>query len=194
MIPIDEKSIDHWLEDFRAFNYDFKKFCFMQMRAFSVHAEFASGALENIHAAWKRDCEDWLENETHPSTSSLSHIKIAALLLANLNKPFLLDMYDYEYKDAEPVELAISEEKAAAARADLVDGREAVLALDFCLAVVDWFESNRVDRKSAYHISLTEDMRHDLLVYLLGEPVDKKAVYLILKALFTRANGGGAAN
>lgn len=194
MIPIDANSLDRWIEDFDAFNYDFKKFCFLHMRAFSVHADFAPGALEAIHATWKRDCEDWLENEAHPSTSNLSHIKIAGLLLASLRTAFLLDMYDYEYKDAERVMLAISGDRAAAARADLVDGREAVLALDFCLAVVDWFEANRVDRKSEYVVTLTEDMRHDLLVYLLGEQVDKKALYLILKALFTRANGGGSAN
>ncbi|MEK9281170.1 hypothetical protein MTR72_16360 [Bradyrhizobium sp. ISRA442] len=42
-----------------------------------------------------------------------------------------------------------------AARADLIAAREVVLAFDFCLAVICWYEENRVDGKKLFVLRLT---------------------------------------
>lgn len=194
MIPFDKNTLELWLGSCDEFNYAFRRFCFFQFRAFSVTAEFVPNVINEAHRQWQEDCDTWLAHEAHPTTKSLSHLKIASLLLANLNTPFLGNMSEHEYNEESKVTVNLSPEQFRQARADLIDARESVLALDFCLAVIHWFEINRIDRKTPFHPTLTADMRHDLLSYLVTGKVDRKALYLILKALFNRANGGGAAN
>jgi hypothetical protein len=84
-------------------------------------------------------------------------------------------------------------EQKAKARLDLVDAREALLALDFVLLVINWFEHNRTDRSEPYRQPLTEDMRHDMLSYLINDETSPKSLYLILKAMHLR-HGSGSAN
>ncbi len=71
-----------------------------------------------------------------------------------------------------------------AARDDLVATRDVVLAFDFFLAVLCWYEENRIDRKELFVLRLTPELRHDILPYLVARQTDPKAVYLILESLF----------
>ncbi|MBZ9980380.1 hypothetical protein LB521_04365 [Mesorhizobium sp. BR-1-1-8] len=195
MIPFDEKSLDEWLADYDSFNYSFREFCYANFKVHGVEAEFIPNVTKQIHAQWATDHQQWLAEETTENTTRLSHVKICALLLYNLNaEPFLGNLYDHEYNEEIPYIFKGSEKLKAAARSDLIDGREASLALDFCLLIVDWFERNRIDRAIPYRQPITSDMRHDLMNYLLIGAVDRKALYLILKAMYLRPNKGGAAN
>jgi hypothetical protein len=76
--------------------------------------------------------------------------------------------------------------KTGEARKDLIAAREVVLALDFCLAVISWYESNRIDRSEVFVFRLTPELRHDILSYLVSRQTDPKAIYLFLEALFVR--------
>jgi len=194
MIPFDKDTLETWQADYRSFNRDFRLFCFMQFRAFSVSAEFVPNAMMQIHEQWCSDCTSWLQSEVHPSTEKLSHLKMAALLLFNLNRGnFLGNFFDHDYAEEPKVTWRGTAEQHKKARADLIDARESVLSFDFCMIIIDWFERNRQDRVSSYQQPLTEDMRHDMLVYLISQKVDEKALYLILKALFL-SHGNAAAN
>ncbi|MDX8527981.1 hypothetical protein RFM41_30330 [Mesorhizobium sp. VK25A] len=195
MIPFDEKKLDEWLADYESFNYAFREFCYANFKVHGLEAHFIPNVTKQIHAQWVADNQQWLSEETSEKTTRLSHVKICALLLFNLNsEPFLGNFFDHEYNEDVPYDFKGSDEQKATARQDLIDGRESILALDFCLLIINWFERNRTDRAIPYRQPMTADMRHDLLNYLLGGAVDRKGLYLILKAMYLRPNRGGAAN
>ncbi|RZM99100.1 hypothetical protein CWO91_36435 [Bradyrhizobium genosp. SA-3] len=57
-------------------------------------------------------------------------------------------------------------------------------SLYFCLAVICWYEENRIDRKELFVLRLS----HDILSYLVSRQTDPKAVYLIIESLFIRTS------
>lgn len=195
MDDFNEKTFKLWQDDFSEFNRGFRLYCFQQFRVYSIHVDFVPGAMEQIHRRWIERCAAWLSKETHPSTQTLSHIKRAALLLYALTSiQFLGNFHEHQYDETPKFTFRGTKEQFENSRRDLIDGREAVLALDFILNVIHYFESNRVDREEEFSERLTEDMRHDILSYLIAGEPQEKALYLILKALYLRHTREGAAN
>ncbi len=195
MIPFDENKLDEWLHDYESFNYAFRRFCFAHFRVHSVHADFVPNVTRQIHQQWVDDHADWLEKETSEETTTLSHVKICALLLHGLvSESFLGNMYDHLYDEIDKYEFRGTEDDQKKAKNDLVDGREIVLALDFVILIIDWYERNREDKSAAYSQRMTPDMRHDLISYLLSGDLNRKSLYLILKALYLRPADAGATN
>lgn len=195
MIHIDRDTLDTWLNDYESFNYAFREFCNAHFRIHNLHAEFIPNVTRQIHKQWCEDHALWLAQEAHENTKYLSHVKICALLLANLiAEPFLGNFFDHDYNEEPIYHFRGTSDQKDKAKRDLVDGREVSLSLDFVIIIVDWHERYRVDRNSPFVQPLTEDMRHDLMNLLIGGVVDKKSLYLILKALYLRPNGGGKAN
>lgn len=195
MIEFNAEIFDGWQNDFEEFNYDFRKYCILQFRAFGVTSQFVPSVLNQIHSQWNVECSRWLEDETGPETDKLSYLKRASLLLHSLvSIQFLGNMAEHDYDEIEKVKFRGSSEQYQSARSDLVDAREAILALDFVLNIIHYFESNRVDRRTDFMNPLTEDMRHDLIGYLLSGTVDAKEIYLMMKGLYNRPSLGGAAN
>ncbi|SUB02940.1 Uncharacterised protein [Pannonibacter phragmitetus] len=195
MIQISDKTLDIWMADFDSFNYEFRRFCLTQFRIHGIEVNFVPNVLKQIHDQWIADHQSWLENETDDQTKQLSHVKICALLLANLvSEPFLGNFYPHTYTDAPDHRFNGNAKQKEKAKRDLIDGREISLSLDFVILVIDWHERYRTDREQEYKQPLTEDMRHDLINYLIGNSSEKKAIYLILKALYLRPNGNGKSN
>src|SRR5258708_5270754 len=60
------------------------------------------------------------------------------------------------------------------------------LALQFVTVVINWFEKARTDRIQAFEFRMTIDLSHDIVVYLSSDRKEPTAIYLILKALYTR--------
>jgi len=194
MIEFNENKLDEWLGDFEAFNYDFRRYCFACMRVYGIKSDFIPNALKQIHEQWVDAHNDWLNYETHESTTKLSHVKICALLLHSLcAEPFLGNMYDHVYEEEEKYTFSGPAELFEKARKDFIDGREAIISLDLCTLIINWFERNRTDRSTPYSQRMTEDMRHDILSYIVTDSCDKKAIYLMLKALYLRPPGAGSA-
>lgn len=188
---MNNKTIDEWLRDYEAFNYAFRHYCFQQFQAFGVKADFVPDALKGIHRQWAEDCQEWQASQVEAS-EKLSYLKIIALLLHNLcHVPFLGTLSDHEYSKKD-FTYAGPRSEFVENRRDLIDGREIILAFDYCFLVLDWIERNRTDKVGDYVVRLTSDMRHDFLSYLLSGDRERKAIYLILKALFLR--DGGATN
>ncbi|MFC3207209.1 hypothetical protein [Aquamicrobium soli] len=193
MIRIDERKLDEWLNSYEEFNYAFRAFCFAHFRVHNVHADFVPNVIRQVHEQWVSDNNQWLTEEADEATTTLSHVKILSLLLYNLSsESFLGNLYNHDYDEEEKYTFKGTDQQKYEARRDLIDGRESVLAMDFCIMIIDWFERNRIDRFEPYRQRLTKDMRHDLLNYLLSGACERKALYLILKALYLRSGGGHA--
>lgn len=195
MIPFDKNTLDLWLSDYDEFNDSFRSFCNAHMRVHAVHADYVPNVTRQIHAQWVADHKFWIENEMDAPTVALSHVKICALLLASLvSEAFLGNLHSYEYNEEEKYEFRGTPAEKEQAKKDLLDGREASLGLDFVILIIHWYEKNRTDRASPFIQPLTVDMRHDLLNYVLSEELEKRGLYLILKALYLRPPGNGAVN
>lgn len=190
---LDPKVLDRWLQEYSEFNHDFRLYCFEVFRAFDVHCDFVPNVMKQIHTQWVADCETWLKDESHHTTEELSHIKIVSLLLFNLSKEnFLGNMYEYNYKDENGYRFQGTDDEKSEAKNDLVDCRECLLAMDFCFIVASFYEMNRKDRDEPFSNRMTIDMRHDLIGYLIDGNVDRKSLYLIVKALYLRKGNGSA--
>ncbi|GAB2206050.1 hypothetical protein ROS1_28660 [Roseibium sp. ROS1] len=195
MIDFNKNKLDEWLDNFEEFNYDFRRFCFVCMKVYGVYGDFIPNTLKQIHEQWVESHQDWLDNEIHESTTELSHLKICALLLYALcSEPFFGNLYEHEYHEDIDYSFNGPEELFEKAKQDLIDGREAIVALDFCTLIINWFEANRIDKSSPYTQRMTEDMRHDILSYLVADAFDRKSIYLILKALYLRPSDEGPSN
>lgn len=195
MFEFSAEIFEKWQDDCDAFNYDFRRYCILQFRAFSVDAVFVPNVIEQIHSQWNSECARWLEDETGPETKKLSYLKRASLLLHSLiSIQFIGNMTDHEYKEDPKVQFRGDQATYDLARRDLIDARETILALDFVLNIIHYFESNRIDRETKFQNPLTVDMRHDLIGHLLSDKVDAKSIYLVLKGLYNRHSSGGPAN
>lgn len=187
MFLMHKDKIDEWLNDYEAFNHDFRSFCGMHFRVHEIHSEFIPEVLKQIHAQWKKDHDSWLEDEMGDGTIALSQTKICALLLYNLvSEAFLGNVFPHEYQEENKYTFRGTDEQKEQAKADLLDAREASLALDFIILTINWIEQNRIDRATEFRQPLTPGMRHDLLSFLLHGRRDRKAIYLILEALYLR--------
>ncbi|RXH33198.1 hypothetical protein XH94_30415 [Bradyrhizobium zhanjiangense] len=49
--------------------------------------------------------------------------------------------------------------------------------LIFCLAVICWYEENRIDGKELFVLRLTPELRHDILSYLVSRPIRKRSTH-----------------
>lgn len=133
------------------------------------------------------DCEVWRTQHFPNETDALSHTKVVALLLHNLAlAPYISRLAEHEYQNDLDYRFSGTSNQYVEARKDLIAAREVILALDFCLAVIACYESNRIDRKETFVFRLTPELRHDILSYLVSRQTDPKAIYLFLEALFIR--------
>ncbi|RWY85199.1 hypothetical protein EHI44_16940 [Rhizobium leguminosarum] len=195
MFDFTAETFEAWQADYDDFNYAFRKYCFLQFRAYGVHAEFVPNVTRQIHSMWVDSCQRWLTEETDPHTHKLSYLKRASLLLhALVSIQFLGHVEEHDYDEDAKVIFRGPPELYESSRQDLIDARDVVLALDFVLNIIHYFEENRVDRAEQFRPRLTVDMRHDLIGYLLSGSAGEKALYLILKALYLRHSSGGSAN
>ncbi|UQR61632.1 hypothetical protein LRP30_33140 [Bradyrhizobium sp. C-145] len=189
MISFEPDTLYDWLSDYDSFAYAFKRYCFQITRALSLAIDFDSNTLKLVHEKWSADCEIWRTQHFPQDTEALSHAKVGALLLYNLAlNPYISTVRLHDFNEELQYRFTGNAAQLEAARADLIAAREVVLAFDFCLAVICWYEENRVDRKELFVLRLTPELRHDILSYLVSRQTDPKAIYLILECLFIRSS------
>ena len=187
MIWFEPDTLYDWLQDGEGFCYSFKRYCVTIAQAFGLEITFDSNTLKLAHEKWAAECEVWRTQHFPNETDALSHTKVVALLLHYLAPaPYISRVADHEYSSDLQYQFCGTEPQFIEAREDIVAAREVVLALDFCIAVISWYESNRIDRKEEFNLRLTPELRHDILSYLVARQTDPKAVYLFLEALFIR--------
>lgn len=187
MIRFEPDTLYDWLADYESFSYSFKRYCFALGQAFGLDIRFDSNTLKLAHENWVADCEVWRTQHFPNETDALSHTKLCALLLHALSTvPYIASVAEHDYNEDLEYRFTGSAKQFGEAKADLVAAREVVLALDFCLSVISWYEQNRIDRKEQFSFRLTPDLRHDIISYLVARQTEPKAIYLILEALYVR--------
>lgn len=187
MISFERDTLYDWLSDYDGFSYVFKKYCVYISQAFAVDIRFDSNTLKLAHEKWAEECEIWRTQHFPDEAEALSEIKVASLLLLHLaTAPYVATLVPHTYTSDLHYVFAGSKEQYEEARADLIAAREVILALDFCLSIVCYYEENRIDRVEDFVMRMTPELRHDIISYLVSRQADSKALYLILNALFVR--------
>ncbi|WP_127088730.1 hypothetical protein [Aquabacter cavernae] len=193
LIVLTEECLDNWISDFSAFRGDFLRACTITSQAIGYSFKFNQSHLEIAHENWKAGVDRWEATYVMKDSNGLSHLKIMALLLVNLASiEWLEELYEFDAESVRDFEFSGSKNDLEETRKDLAAGRGTFLAFEFCIMVLNWFENARIDRVSNFEFRLTEDLRHDILVYLLSERRDDMAVFLMLKALYVRISKSSA--
>jgi hypothetical protein len=187
MVLLNEHTVDEWLKDRDAFCLAFMEYSFAWHHAVGADLELLRAKLEEAHARWATIVQEWKTNRFRQEAASLSYTKVFGILLWVLSEtPFVGAMADYEPFRQPAPEFAGTDEDRAYLRNDLLGAPEVVTAFQFVVAVLNFYESKRIDRKTGFVLRITEGARHDFLVMLHAREVSPLAVYMTLEAFYSR--------
>jgi hypothetical protein len=188
MLEIDEQTIDYYLADFDGFKYDLKRWVYLHCKAFGLYPDIDDKKLRISFDSWLAEIEVWESCLISNGTERLSHIKIFAIMAWALSRMDWVRCFNPFDMSSERLEYcyAGSPDTFDEVRADIVNGKEQYLAFEFAHAVICSYEQHRLDRVAPFVSRLTDDLRHDIIVYLKSDAVQSVAFYLIMKALFAR--------
>jgi hypothetical protein len=178
--------VDKWFEDEASFTYDFLRaqHFIAQSVGYNIHPN--SEALKQAHSSWRKCCAEWRNGWMADANKPLSLMKVLAILLHELCRTkWIRTLEEFDEENA-PLPFAGTEEEKEEVRRDIAAGREAYLALQFVTVIINWFEKGRTDRIQEFEFRMTLDLSHDITVYLASNQREPVAIYLILKALYTR--------
>lgn len=188
-MSLSEQCLDDWLADKGAFRLALLEFSWPLSKVLGYSFEFDQAAIETAHLNWHARCQLWQQERVSQTSTKLSHIKIMSLLLFSLaSVKWIRRVHEFDNsgdgRDAPSYNGTDAEREEA--RKDFNAARGTYLAFQFVIGVINWFEKYRKDRQQPFEFRLTTDLEHDLMVYLLSETRDELALYLMLKALYTR--------
>lgn len=69
---------------------------------------------------------------------------------------------------------------------DVLGNPEIVTALEFCLFVLNFYERQRIDRKSKFVFRMTESSRHDLIAAISRNEMSAEAIFIAFENLYAR--------
>lgn len=144
------------------------------------------------HRNWVARCEFW-QPERVKNGQPLSEMKKLALLLFQLaSVDWVGEIVETTTEPSEVSRYRGNIPLWEAIRKGICSGPEAYFGLQFVVQVINRIERARQDRVEVFRFRLTPDLQHDILVYLHSDAKDDLALFLILKALYSRH--GGRAN
>jgi hypothetical protein len=194
MLRLKQDCLDVWVADFDRFAHDFLYYsgCYAKALGYSFDPDFES--LKIAHKSWQASCEKWEKQLVMPDSKGLSHIKMMAILLTDLAcLEWMRDLAEFDGDERNGFVFSGTAEERAEIRRDINGGGGTYLALEFAIAVINYFEQNRTDRVGPFVFRATPDVIHDIFVYLNSPVRDAMSTFLILNALYTRpGNGNGA--
>jgi hypothetical protein len=188
MINLDNGTVERWLGSAEEFSYDFIRYLHLYMHAIGVHADFVRAEVEDAHREWATICNHWQTHLFEQDVESLSYTKIFSVLLFCLSKRTFIEnlsTYVNAGRRSDPVFNGTDIEQQEA-RDDFLGAPEAIASFDFCINIMNFYEERRIDREDPFQPKLTEAMRHDMIYFLGSPPADALAVYMALKAIYTR--------
>jgi hypothetical protein len=187
MVILRKNTVETWLRDSGDFSYDFMHYSFEWHHAIGVNLELSRPEIIEVHSKWVETVTEWQTQKFRSETESLSYTKIFAILLwALCQRPYVNEMTQFNsHRQDTPTFNGTPEQKAEMV-SDLLGAPEAVTAFQFCIAVLNHYEAQRIDRKTAFEFRMTEQGRHDLLVMLTSKEVSPIAVYLALEGIYSR--------
>lgn len=182
MLKLGRNSIHIWQAEFGGFEQALKAFADAKLNSFNAAYSFDTKRLEMIHQQWRLDCDDLLKTGFSKSVEELSDVKMMALLVAVMASYRFIRVFEGNKTDDTPEK----EEE----RKDFLKNCELVLAFDFALSVVDWFEENGPRNKNGEHptgFNIPLSVRNDLFRTIESNKEDRKTVVCaIFSALYRR--------
>lgn len=181
-----KNKLDQWLESFDDFRVEFLRFAHLVCGVCGYTYKFDQEALKIAHASWRSNCEVWEKTYVMPDSKGLSHLKILSLLLWDLSRvEWMTALFNanLQFRELEFGGTTVEREEV---RHDINAGRGTYIAFQFVIKTLNAFETGRTDRVQEFEFRLTNDLMHDIMVYLLSERRDDMAIFLILKALYVR--------
>lgn len=187
MVRLSKGTVEQWLANCEEFSHCFMEYTFTWHHAVGADLDLLAEHIKEAHAEWTSVVAEWRTQRFRQETEGLSYTKIFAILLYALSKQrYVGEMREYEpFRQPRP-EFNGTEEERRCYLDDLLGAPEAVSAFQFCVSVLNFYESNRLDRKTPFEFRLTESGRHDLLVLLTGADATATAVYMALEGLYSR--------
>lgn len=193
-LGLSRSIFDRWGE-LRHFAADLHECCEILTTRSGLKFAVSSELLRATHTKWQQDCNLWLDHLLPETTSELSHLKKAAILLACLcefvpitvsgegygdEKPPLRSLQDAEARPRLPTRLPRSQVQK------FKDGGCHYVSWLILYHVCEFFEKYRADRLDPYEPRITEDFETDVVSGLLSGQVSAQSLHLIFKALFLR--------
>ncbi len=187
MTKLTANTVDQWLADSEVFSLAFMQYSFTWHHPVGVDITLHREEIQKAHAAWVSKVQEWQASYFRQETFSLSYTKIfGALLWALSEHVFCGDIREYEGLQHPKPEFQGTDEERQEWVDDLCGAPEVVTAMQFCISVLQFYESKRIDRTSPYVFRMTESGRHDLIMALHEKRIDALATYLTLDAWFAR--------
>jgi len=188
-LELTPQCLDEWTASYDALFRALMQYAQPLTKACGYSFEYDSHALRAAHADWVSDCQSWHSTRLMPDSNGLSHLKMLALLIHHLAQaPWVSNLFEFDIEGTREYEFNGPEEIRLEVRKDINAGRGAYLGYQFCIFVINFFERWRIDKQQEFVFRMTDDMEHNLLVYILSDSRDPIAIYLILKALYIRDN------
>lgn len=182
-------TLDEWLESFDSFEYALNFYTKNFAKAFGLYFDSDRAFLEVAHRNWRAECELWEKTLLMPNSNGLSHLKTVAILLHSLiAQDWVLKLREFDGGDRDGFDFTGNDAEREETRKDINGGGGRFLGFTFVIAVIDWYEAGRTDKVEAFVPRITDDLAHDLMVYLSSGKADAVAIFLILKALYVRTD------
>lgn len=187
MVTLTNETVDEWLKDCGKFCHDFQRYSFLWHHPIGLDIPLLSEGIAKAHADWVEKVAEWQASGFRQEAISLSYTKIfGALLWALSNHAFCGEISEYEpFREPAPEFEGTPEERAFWIE-DVCGAPDIVTAMQFCLSVLQFYESKRIDRKTPYVFRITESGRHDLIMALYEKRIDALGTYLTVDAWFAR--------
>jgi hypothetical protein len=140
---------------------------------------------------WLRESDRWLKERLPDGNTQLNHLKRSGILLHCLCKwkPVKLEgpapeeaSPSYQDGGGAPPKLKSYDKEDIR---QFEDGGTEYLAWLFIYQVCEWFERERLDRKTSYVSRIAPDLEHDM-IHFLRNGGSSEAIFMILMALFIR--------
>jgi hypothetical protein len=191
-----ESCLDEWLADYDVFKDAILRYCYAVSKALRYYPYVNFDVLKKVHNDWKASCDSWESRYISQDSNGLSHLKIMTILLAHLalnDWVAGLQEFDPESDGEHSFEFNGTPEERDSSRKDLNAGRGTFLGYQFVSAILNSFEQSRDDKVQQYEYRMTNDLEHDLMVFLSWERDHQQdkflfemALFLFFKALFVR--------
>lgn len=182
-----QNCLDDWLENYDAFTAPFLFYAtnYAKSVGYAFDTDFES--LEIAHCNWVAQCHFWEKTLVMPNSKGLSHIKMMAILLTELSSiEWMKDLVEFDGEERKGGAFLGTPDERAETRADIAGGGGTFLAFEFAITVINYFEAKRIDREGPFCFRATQDVLHDILVYLSSEYRHAMSTFLILTALYAR--------
>lgn len=184
---------DRW-RTFENFKTDIDDICHILGMRTGLRFEIDPARLLTTHVIWARSCDEWLTNLLPETTTVLSHLKQAAILLDKFceNTPISV------HEDASVRATAVDNPQDGAGSTELpdalppreiqkfFDGGSHYLGWLLAYHVCEFFESGREDRLDEYVARITDEFELDMVSCLMSGKSSSHSLHMVLKALFLR--------